>query len=91
MKIGGYQIIDLENRPFTLGVGQQYKGLYEKIEGTRKPILVSGINVTGTEFHDTFVTFGVDGSDFVANIPNGEINVVVRISDLDVVTVSAEG
>lgn len=91
MKIGGYQIIDLENRQFTLGVGQQYKGLYEKIEGTRKPTLLSGINFMGSEIHDIFVTFLADGSNFVAHIPNvSGSTVVVTISDLDVVTVSVE-
>lgn len=90
MKIGGYQIIDLENRQFTLDVGQQFKGLYEKIEGTRKPILLSGINFAGQELHDTFILFTPMGSNFVGIIPNGDMYMVVTVSDLDVVTVSVE-
>lgn len=45
----------------------EYPDIYDKIEGTTKPILLSGINVGGTELHDAFVEFKASGSSFIAN------------------------
>lgn len=94
MKIGGYQIIDLENRNFTIGVGMQYKGLYEKIEGTRKPTLVSGVQIGNTEYHDMFITFVAAGSTFVGQFTLREGDTVavitITVSDLDIVTITIE-
>lgn len=89
MNIGGYQIIDLENRNLTPGVGMQYKGLYEKIEGTRKPLLVSGIQISGVEMKDAFCVFVADGSNFVTQFTFSGQTLALTISDLDVVTVNA--
>lgn len=88
MKIGGYQIIDLENRNFTPGVGQVFNGIYEKIEGTRKPILVSGIRISGVELHDTYVDFVLQGSAFTTKVSLGGMTATVTIEDTDVVTVT---
>lgn len=81
---GGYQIINLEETPLRTGIGMQYDGLYEKIESTRKPILLSGINIDGVEYHDTYVEAHVDGSSFVMNVYGKKIS----INDNDVVEVS---
>lgn len=92
MKIGGYQIIDLQNKPLS-GVGMQYEGLYEKIEGTKKPILLSGLNVDGTEYHDAFVNINVDGGNFVLTYPifTGELSsIIITIEDTNVVTASIQ-
>ena len=65
MKKGGYQIIDLENLPFNDGGTKTIKGIYDLIEGTRKPIYVSGLVIDGIEYHDKYVDVYVDGSDYV--------------------------
>lgn len=63
-KIGGYQVIDLKNKNLTSGVGMQYEGLYELIEGTRKPILISGVQLDSKEYHDSFVEATANGSQY---------------------------
>lgn len=83
MNKGGYQIIDLEGKQLTLGTGMQYEGLYEKIEGTRKPCYVSGINIGGTEYHDCYVNFSVNESAFEGELYGNTITV----ENTDVVTV----
>lgn len=84
MQKGGYQIIDLKNKELTSGVGMTYEGIYDKIEGTRKAILVSGLNLEGTEYHDSFVDFTVNNTVFEGTIFGNAIT----ISDEDVVTVT---
>lgn len=84
MKIGGYQIIDLGGKKLTSNVGMTYNGLYEKIEGTNKPILVSGINLGGKEYHDTWCEFNVNGSNYEGLIYGNKI----VIQDNDVITVT---
>lgn len=84
MNKGGYQIIDLENKELTLGVGMVYNGIYDKVEGTRKPILISGLNIGGVEYHDTYVDFTVSGTNFVGSV----YGKTITISDVNVVTVS---
>lgn len=81
---GGYQIIDLKNKELTSGVGMVYEGIYDKVEGTRKAILISGLNVGGTEYHDTFVELTVNSTNFEGTI----YGKTITISDEDVVTVT---
>lgn len=57
MNKGGYQIVDLGGKSFTLGTGIVVDGAYDKIKGTRKPIYVSGIVIADFDYHDTFVDF----------------------------------
>lgn len=86
---GGYQIIDLENRDLRNNTGTQYEGVYEKIEGTRKAVLISGLNVQGVEYHDMFVFPVVQGTAFVMHIPVDMSNnsfIEIKIEDTDVVT-----
>lgn len=64
MRTGGYQIIDLKNVALTSGEGQVFEGIYEAIESTHKAILISGLNVGGTEYHDSFVEIAVNGQSF---------------------------
>lgn len=84
MQKGGYQIIDLKGKTLTSGVSMQYEGLYEKIEGTRKAILLSGLYVDGVEYHDCFVQ-PVVNSDAYDLIAYGK---TIRVYDTDVVTVN---
>lgn len=81
---GGYQIIDLGNKEITTGVGMLIDGIYDKIEGTRKALLISGLNLDGTEYHDTFVELHVEGSAFLGTIYGKNLN----IEDTDVVTIT---
>ena len=86
---GGYQIINLNDHPHTSGVGAVHEGIYDKIEGTRKPIMVSGITVDAVEYHDTFIFPTVNGTNFVAVIgtnPTTNETIVMNIEDTDVVT-----
>ena len=87
MKKGGYQIIDLKNKTMTSGVGAVYDGIYDKVKGTRKPILVSGLNLGGTEYHDSFVDFTVSGTTFTGTI----YGKTITIADTDTVTVTNAG
>lgn len=80
---GGYQIIDLENKYLNLNVGMVYEGLYEQIENTTKPILISGLAIEDTSYSDLYSYPTVDGSDYVFVINE---NIKLRISDLNVVT-----
>ena len=84
MNKGGYQILDLKNTNFALGTGAVVEGAYGKIAGTKKPILVSGIVIAGTEYHDTYVDFTVVSSAFEGIIYGKKI----KIEMTDVVTIS---
>lgn len=79
---GGYQIIDLQNKQLTVDVGMVFEGIYDKIEGTRKAILLSGLNIGGREYHDIFVPFDVDSTNFVGTAYGHTIT----IQDTDVLT-----
>lgn len=84
MKIGGYQIINLKGKNLTTDVGMVYDGLYELIEGTRKPILLSGIQIDDTEYQDVFAEVSVNGS----NIELRAYGKVFTVQDNNVVTVT---
>ena len=84
MTIGGYQIIDLKNTKLTVGTGTKIDGVYDKIKSTRKAILISGLNVGGTEYHDTFVELTVSGTNYTGTI----YGKTITISNADLVTVS---
>lgn len=90
MKSGGYQIIDLQNKKLTKDVGMLFDGIYEKIEGTRKPIMLSGLNVDGVEYRDIFVEIYNLGSTYSLKCFTAydDINFsgVVTITENDVVT-----
>ena len=88
MTKGGYQIIDLKGHQHTSGVGTIHEGIYDKIEATSKPILLSGIAVNGIEYHDTFIFPCVNGSNYVAVVgvnPTQNEQIVINIQDNDVV------
>lgn len=84
MNKGGYQILDLKNTNFALGTGAVVSGVYGKIAGTKKPILVSGIVIAGTEYHDTYVDFTINNTVFEGIIYGKKIT----IASTDTVTIS---
>ena len=75
MTKGGYQILDLSGHSFTTGATGYVDGAYEKIEGTRKVILVSGLEVDGTEYRDAFVDFTVDSGNYVGEMYGKKITI----------------
>ena len=85
MTHGGYQIIDLKNTTLKVGTGTKIDGVYNKIKSTRKAIFISGLNVGGTEYHDTFVELTVSGTNFTGTI----YGKTITISNADLVTISA--
>ena len=96
MGFGGYQIIDLESKNHSNSVGMMHKGIYDKIEGTRKPIMLTNVVIDNTEYHNMFVTFNIIGDAYVGRISlyDGSVeaprddskNISVLIEDTDVVT-----
>lgn len=84
MNKGGYQIIDLKNKNFTLGTGMVVEGAYKKIEGTLKPIYFSGISIAGVEYHDCYIQLAVNGSNFEGTMYGKKI----VIQDNDMITIS---
>lgn len=90
-KVGGYKIIDLENKKLTNDVGMVYEGIYDKIESTRKPILISGLNIDGKEYHDFFATLYKVGIVYMIDIhehAGGDGLKSLSINDNDVVTIT---
>lgn len=86
---GGYQIINLDGHNHTSGVGTIHEGIYDRIEATKKPILLSGIVVNATEYHDTYIFPCVNGTSYVAVVgenPTTNERIVINIEDNDVVT-----
>lgn len=88
MTKGGYQILDLSSNSFTTGASAYVKGAYEKIEGTRKVILVSGLEVDGVEYRDAFVDFTVDSGNYVGTMYGKKITVGNSGDGLDPVTIT---
>lgn len=80
---GGYQIIDLENKNLTIGVGMVYEGIYEQIESTTKPILISGLVISHIEYNDLYSYPKVVGHEFEFIITDGY---KLTVNDFDVVT-----
>ena len=86
---GGCQIVDLGGHNHTAGVGAVHAGIYDLIEGTKKPIQLSGIVVNAVEYHDAYIFPCVNGSNYVAVVgenPTTNERIVVNIQDNDVVT-----
>lgn len=83
---GGYQIIDFNGVELRKNISMQFSNIYEKIEGTSKAILLSGLNVDGIDYRDVFCTPIVIGSSYVIKV----FNFRIYISDDDIVRVEDE-
>ena len=85
---GGYKIIDLKNKELTVDVGMVYEGIYESIESTNKPILLSGLNIGGKEYPDFWAFPEIYESNyyFILTSSSGDTT-KITIEDTDVVTV----
>ena len=84
---GGYQIIDLKGRNFQPAIGQVIDGIYDLIEGTKKPILITNFVVTGVEQHDFFAQVKIVDSSFQISTPITNAK-TITITDTDVVTIA---
>lgn len=64
---GGYKIIDFKNSPLTSGgEAVTIEGIYDTVEASyRKPLLLSGLKIDGTERNDVYATPTLSGSDYV--------------------------
>ena len=99
MKIGGYQIIDLEKIPLIKPNGVQnattFKGIYNKIKNTNKVCLISGFNAYGTTFKDCFATSTLEGSNLVfyadmyyTSVSLGTVKFKITVTPADLVSAS---
>ena len=88
MNKGGYQILDLKNKSFALGTGAVVPGAFETIRGTKKPILVSGIVIAGTEYHDTYVDFTSVREGIAVSFSGTIYGKNIKITMTDIVTIS---
>lgn len=94
MTKGGYQILDLSGIDFRIGISQYVRGAYEKLESTRKAILVSGLTVGDVEYRDMFLDFFVSNGNFVTKfgsevIPNITITIGSSVDGNDPITITA--
>ena len=88
MNKGGYQILDLKKTKFALDKGVQVPGAFTTISDTKKPILVSGIVIAGTEYNDTYVDFTKIRNGVVFTFEGTIYGKKIIISMADVVTIS---
>lgn len=85
---GGYKIINLENKELKLNVGMVYDGIYDEIEGSRKPLLISGLNIDGDEYHDFYSTPIVSNGSFIIGVMGTKgLTHQIEVADTDVVTI----
>lgn len=81
---GGYQIIDLKHKKLVAASNISLPGIYNRIESTTKPLLLSNINVNGVEKHDSFITPTISGTNYVITI----YGLKLTIASSDIVTVA---
>ena len=74
MKNGGYVIVDLGGVDFKYDTPVKIDGIYNKIKGGTKPLLLSGIVIDGDAYRDRFVSPEITGSSYVVPITNAEFS-----------------
>ena len=83
---GGYQIIDISGKKFELPGSALFKGVYEKVSGTTKPIMISDFTVGGKHERAAFVQAvkSDQNSDYQILVPNstGQYLITIKASDL---------
>lgn len=88
MNKGGYQILDLKNKSFTLGTGALVAGAFDTIAGTKKPILVSGIVIAGKRYNDTYVDFTIGKTGNIIAFEGTMHGKKIIITNTNMVTIS---
>lgn len=76
---GGYQIINFEGINFTRGETKKIDGIYEKIEGTTKALLISGLSLDGVNIRDFFTIPTVKNGKY--HITYGDKTIVIDDND----------
>lgn len=87
---GGYQIIDLENKGFDPEDPKSFviKGVYDKIEGTRKPIMITNLVFADFEIRNQFVDMYLVDSVYYCTVRQSSgVILKISINDDDLVTV----
>lgn len=84
---GGYKIIDLGYTNFTTAKSSTVPGIYEKIKGARKAILIEHFSIAGTDCRPTFPEIKASGTSFTFDVYGHTFTV----SDENVVTVTVKG
>lgn len=88
---GGYHILSLKNiNIIPSGDSVIVPGIYESLEGNyRKPILLSGIVLSGVERSDRYVEFVMSGTSYLGYIAISDAgNLTITIADDDSVTIA---
>lgn len=92
MKDGGYKIIDLSGAgAFTSATEKTVAGIYDRVEETKKRIVISGLTVGNTEYKDFEILLIVSGTSFVGYLPlpsSGSISITIADDDGVTVTVA---
>lgn len=80
---GGYKIIDFRDTPFTIGgAAMMIGGIHDAIEASyRKPLMLSGLVVGGTEYGDVYAIPAVSDSAYVFDIAQYDIKITVQSTD----------
>ena len=73
MKNGGYVILDLGGVNIEYDKPTKIEGIYNKIKGGTKPLLLSGIVINGTAYRDRFVSPEISGTTVSVPITNATI------------------
>ena len=87
---GGYQIIDISGMNFDLNKAERFKGVYEKVSGTTKPIMISDFTVAGKHERAAFVQAyrSTANSDYIMEIDNGLTRYMIYIQKNDMVRIN---
>lgn len=86
---GGYQIIDISGKNFELPGSAKFKGVYEKVSGTTKPIMISDFTVGGKHERAAFVqaTRNASTSDYNMLVANSTGKYLITITKNDMVQI----
>lgn len=87
---GGYKIIDLKDTPLIVdGDAMMIEGIYDSIEASyRKPIMLAGLNINGSEQPAIVVPYYVLESAFVFTSKIGDVEFLITVQSTDAVTVT---
>ena len=87
---GGYKLIDLKESKLTVGGnGVTVKGIYNSIKNSyNKPLILTGINISGVERNDIFINFSDDSGSYVANISATEKITITNAHLVTIATIS---
>ena len=84
---GGYKIIDLGYTNFTTSKSSTVPGIYEKIQTSRKAVLLEHFLIGGTWCRPCFPEITVSGNNFVFDV----YGYTFTVSNADAVTVTVKG